>query len=247
MNDEFYVGYLDSCPPALAGFLRRVTAALAALVAVLVLLVAGAQDPTEPGSFEFGVRTTFEGILFEHPLPMLRRLEVDGTVRHDLLVGFGKYGMPAFARGHHGHRVRFDGSVIRSPRGRMIEMNAPDSFRVLDDSAPSLPDPPSGSVGEVVLTGELVDTKCYFGVMRPATGKVHRACAVRCLAGGVPPGLLVRDGAGGATVVLLLSGDDGRSPSLDPEWAARRLSVRGELEMRHGWAVLALRHVRRLD
>jgi hypothetical protein len=24
------------------------------------------------------------------------------------------------------------------------------------------------------LTGELVDTKCYFGVMRPANGKVQR-------------------------------------------------------------------------
>jgi hypothetical protein len=59
-------------------------------------------------------------------------------------------------------------------------------------------------LGEVQLTGEIVDSKCYFGVMNPGNGKVHRDCAVRCISGGIPPAFLVRD-ANGQTVTLLLA------------------------------------------
>jgi hypothetical protein len=37
------------------------------------------------------------------------------------------------------------------------------------------------------VTGEIVDPKCYFGVMKPGEGKPHRSCAIRCIAGGIPP------------------------------------------------------------
>jgi hypothetical protein len=29
----------------------------------------------------------------------------------------------------------------------------------------------------MTLTGEIVDSKCYLGVMNPGQGKVHRDCA----------------------------------------------------------------------
>lgn len=86
-------------------------------------------------------------------------------------------------------------------------------------------------------SGELVDTKCYFGVMRPATGKVHRACAVRCLDGGVPPGLLLRTGDG-ADRVVLLAGEEGRAPVFDPQWAALTVVAEGDLEIHDGVPVL---------
>ena len=53
-----------------------------------------------------------------------------------------------------------------------------------------------------------MDTKCFLGVMRPATGKVHRGCAVRCLSGGAPPALLVRDEQGNGVALLLASLND---------------------------------------
>ena len=85
--------------------------------------------------------------------------------------------------------------------------------------------------------GELVDTKCFLGVMRPATGKVHRGCAVRCLSGGAPPALLVRDEQGNGVALLLASLND---QPLDIEWelAARVLEVEGDLELHAGTPVL---------
>jgi hypothetical protein len=45
--------------------------------------------------------------------------------------------------------------------------------------------------------------------MKPAEGKSHRDCAIRCISGGAPAALVARDGAGGAAVLLLV-GADGR-------------------------------------
>ena len=59
------------------------------------------------------------------------------------------------------------------------------------------------SLGAVQFTGEIVDSKCYFGVMNPGNGKVHRDCAARCISGGIPPAFLVRDAAGRTQTLLL--------------------------------------------
>lgn len=39
----------------------------------------------------------------------------------------------------------------------------------------------------VTLDGELVDSKCYLGTMKPGDGKTHKSCAILCLRGGIPP------------------------------------------------------------
>jgi hypothetical protein len=59
-------------------------------------------------------------------------------------------------------------------------------------------------LGEVTILGEMVDSKCYLGVMNPGRTKVHRDCAVRCISGGIPPMLVTGD------ATYLLVGTDGR-------------------------------------
>lgn len=174
-------------------------------------LVAALQTPAELGVFEYGVVRSFDGILHERPLPILRSVSRDGTVTHFLLVGAGKHGLPAFARGHDGQQGRFQGSLIQKDANVMIEPNDAASFTVLGPRTVSEDGPTEAGSSDITLTGELVDTKCHFGVMRPATEKVHRACAVRCLSGGVPPGLLLRDQEGSA-VVLPITGPGGSTP-----------------------------------
>ena len=233
MNDDFYIGYLDESPPALARHTRWVGLTLMTLVAGLAAIFAAGQRPAEPGTFEFGVKRSFEGVLFENPLPILRSVSPGGSVTNYLLVGAGKHGLPPFARGHDGFPVRFEGSLIQKGTSVMVELNDEKSFTVLGSATPGKIRPAQELIGDVMLTGELVDTKCYYGVMRPATGKVHRACAVRCLSGGVPPGLLLRDGKGGA-VVVLLSGPEDRPLNFDVEWAARVVKAEGRLTLREG-------------
>ena len=237
MSDDFYIGYQPREPAALARHTRKVVVALGVVVLLVTALLAGRQTPADVGTFEFGTTHTFEGVLREFPLSLLRTVSPTGTVTNYLLVGAGKHGLPTFARGHDGEQVRFQGSLIQRRSAVMIELNHPDSFEDLGKSPNAEPAPRTEMIGQAVLTGELVDTKCWYGVMRPATGKVHRACAVRCLSGGIPPGLLVRDGEGNA-VVVLLAGNELTPLRVDPQWAARRVTASGILEYRDEIPVL---------
>lgn len=243
MSDPFYLGYDDSMPPSLARFLRRVVLGLAFVVVVVVAAVAASQSPAEPGEYEFGVEKPFEGVLMEEPIPLLQVGSGIGSITNYVLVGSGKFGLPTFARGHGGQRVRLNGSLIHKGDQQMIELNDEKSFSVASDKQ---------ETGKVVvgvqttLSGELVDTKCYFGVMRPGAGKVHRGCAARCLHGGVPPGLLLRDTAG-RSVVVLLAGVDGKKLEFDTEWAARWVKATGQLSVRENLPILAVERLELME
>ena len=217
-GDEFYVGYQPKAPPRLARMLRLILAALlAGGVAIAVVLVWG-QAAFAPSRFEFQQYRSYRGMLVERPYPMLL------TSEHQyLLAGEGKHGVTAEARGLEGQSVNLQGALIEYGPNRMLELLAGSLH----------PDPAAGSakaettsLGRVVLTGEIVDTKCHFGVMNPGRGKVHRDCAARCISGGVPPGFLARGGGG----VYLLAGADGRPLGREVlDYVAEPLTISGEL------------------
>lgn len=62
----------------------------------------------------------------------------------------------------------------------------------------------------ITVTGEAIDTWCYFsGVMGgpdAVVGSAHHTCALWCSAGGIPVGLLAEDGT--VYMVLKIAGDD---------------------------------------
>jgi len=244
-DGEFYIGWQSKSPTRIAKHSLGIVRVLSFALPVLFFLFGAFQNPVDAGGFEFGVERSFEGTLREDPLALL---QVDGKSSQRgmnfLLVGAGKSGPPEYIREKSGLRVRFLGSLIHRNGVAMIEMNKPASFEVVGpgDSVT----PPVLALGDGTFVGELVDTKCFFGVMRPATGKVHRACAIRCLSGGAPPGLLVRDDQGNA-MVLLLAGTKGKPLDIDIELAARVLEIRGELEIHNGTPVLRVKSWRVQD
>ncbi len=245
---DFYIGWQSKCAPMLARFSRRAVAALIVVVPVVSAAVAWFQNPVDRGRFEFGTVRPFEGVLYERPIPRLHVANPDGVQLDYVLVGAGKFGPPGVVAGAHGHRVRFSGTVIERDPLRMIEMNRPETFEVLDATG-VVPPPAQGEhqgavLGSGTFTGELVDTKCYSGVMRPATGKVHRACAIRCLSGGVPPGLLVRD-ARGDGVVFLLAGPGDEPLQYDVQLAGTLIEVDGRVELQGDTPVLRVQSLRR--
>jgi hypothetical protein len=100
-------------------------------------------------------------------------------------------------------------------------------------------------LGPVTVTGEIVDSKCYLGVMNPGKGKVHRDCASRCLSGGIPPIFVTLNGED----QFLLVGPDGNAVGRDAlrEFVAEPITIQGELLRRGEGRLLrinarALRH-----
>lgn len=237
---EFYIGWQAKMAPELALRLRSALIPAAAMIPVATAVIVWFQNPVDRGTYEFGVVKSFEGVLYESPIPRLRLDAGDGKTVDHILVGAGKFGVKKLIAGADGQRVKFDGSLIVREPFRMIEMNRPETFKVLGkDQAPA---PEISPLGAGTFTGELVDTKCWSGVMRPATGKVHRACAIRCLSGGVPPGLLVRDGSGDG-VVLMLAGPQGEILKYDIQLAGTFIEVSGTLELHGTTPVLRVKSI----
>jgi len=198
-ESEFYVGYLPM-PEGLQRTTRRVVIVLGALVLLVAAILIIGQRPFEASTFEFQQYRDFRGTLLTEPYPALA---IRGQEPPWLLVGLGKHGVGDVSQWA-GREVALKGERIFRPMGavedHMIEL-APGS---LTASGEGVYVQGHEDLGEVQFTGEIVDSKCYFGVMNPGAGKVHRDCAVRCISGGIPPAFLVRDD-GGRTATLLLA------------------------------------------
>ena len=219
---EFYIGYAPAPPPGIRRRVRTTLALLATLVpGIAVLLVVG-QRPFPAAGFEFLQFRSFEGVLTARPYPALH---FSGDSMPWLLVGPGKMGIAAGAAPFDGMRVRLTGERIYRGSDRMLQVR-PASIAAI---APAGQTPPLQDLGDVTLRGEIVDSKCYFGVMNPGSGKVHRDCAVRCISGGVPPALLVRDRRGAARTVLLASATGGPLREQILEFVAEPVEVPGRL------------------
>jgi hypothetical protein len=190
--NEFYVGYLP-IPPGVKRFAQRIVAALGAVAAGVAILLVFEQSPFAPASFEYRDYHDFEGVLVTNPYPAL--VAPGGTPW--LLAGPGKRGFTP-PSSLDGRVVRLRGERIVNGTDRMLEVDG----GAVSDAGPGHV-PAEINLGPTELTGEIVDSKCYFGVMNPGRGKVHRDCAARCISGGIPPALLVRDASGLTATVLI--------------------------------------------
>lgn len=227
MNDDFYIGYEAAMPAGLARHLGRVALGLVGLACALALTAVLAQAPFTDGVFEFGRERSFEGLLSVTPYPTLR---VGPDSRRIWLVGMGKHGATSEVNGVDGRRVRVTGTLIERDGETMLQVGA---SGISPLPSPAVHVPPLHRAGPKTLEGEIVDSKCHLGVMKPGEGPVHRDCAVRCLLGGVPPLLVVRAADGSGTRKVPLVDLDGSALDLDLEpWVARPVRIRGVLYRR---------------
>jgi hypothetical protein len=235
MNDEFYVGYEPDMPDRLAERIRRIARGLIALALVLPGVLVFSEDGFAPGVFEYGRVRTFSGRIVESPYPALVVDDEIGVDRSYWLVGPGKHGADGIVRGHDGQRVQLSGSLIERDRDAMIEV-LPGTVEMIGGSAGATE--PLRSLGSVVAAGEIVDSKCHLGVMKPGEGPTHRDCAVRCLMGRVPP-MFVPHGRADLERIALVT--HAAQPFADADlFAGRKVSVRGEILQRGRQKFLAL-------
>ena len=203
---EFYVGYL-ALPPGLRWSLGGLVLLLASLIALDAWLVASFQPDAGDGSWG-ETPQEFTGTLSRTPYPTLR-VTKNGVVRTYVVISDEKRGAEAALQGiADGTTVKLNGYEIERAAIGMIQLAATD-VAVLD--APAIPEEPRELQSRRELTGEIVDSKCWLGVMRPGDGHIHKACASLCIRGGIPPMFVVR-ADDGPQVYLLTMFDGGAVP-----------------------------------
>lgn len=221
-EDEFYIGYLPQAPAGVRRVVRRSVAGLLLFAAVLGVVLVKAQQPFAEALFEYGVRREFSGVLYERPFPHV----VMRNGSSYLLAGAGKLGTKETWE-HDGQRVSGKGTRIERAGMTMLEVET-GSLRF---GAPSNEPEKVEVLGARTLAGEILDGKCYLGVMNPGMGQVHRDCAARCLAGGLPA-LFASDGK-----VLVLDGFDAKR---HPEQVGVALTLEGTVKKVGGLEVFEL-------
>jgi hypothetical protein len=229
-DPEFYVGYLPHAPSSLARFVRGRVVRLLLFAIVAAAGAAVALPYFGDGVFEFGVVKPHRGAVLCDAATRLTEAEVEY-----ILVGAGKNGAPIELCGDGGGVFEVSGSRFTRGGKEFLEV---ESFEAQPGGG--VPRVAATPLGRMTLAGEIVDAKCYFGVMNPGETRVHRACAMLCLRGGITAVFVVRDRRGNEAH-LLLARDDGVTTTQDfLKWVAEPVEITGEVFRQGEWLVFRI-------
>ncbi|MEM8900045.1 MAG: hypothetical protein AAGC85_18160 [Bacteroidota bacterium] len=254
-QEAYYIGYLPSMPKEFRKWVMPAVIIGILLAVGSAVIVGTSQTPSEASKYELGQLTEIEGVILSDPFPVIRvkvgeNEQAKPLYQTLLLMDFGKFGaeetlaeLEEMAQDKGGSlagmRVKASGTLDYR-EGRVIYELTKGTDAILDMS-PLAENEKVGLalerkvLGPRTFKGEILDGKCYFGTMKPGSGKPHRSCAVRCIAGGLPAFL----GGLGADAPLLLKGTSGQSINQELlPLVAKEVSVSGELVQYEDWWVL---------
>ncbi len=251
-NPEFYIGWMAKAPQSFARFVKKYLLALLAAIVVLGSLLALSQKKFSTSAFEFGQLTTVKGIYFNNPVTCIKVVtekDIWGNSSYITipLVGYGKHGADGTIAdieqekniSLNGKEITLRGTLMYNDGKTIMQIDKNDQ-PVVSIGQPAKPDllPQPKDLGTFSIRGEIIDAKCYFGVMKPGEGKAHRDCAIRCILGGIPPMLSVQNEKGERNYYILL-GQHGEkiNKSVQP-FVARPVELSAKAVQYDDWVVL---------
>ncbi len=228
--EDFFIGWADT-PAADRRFFLRAGLGLTAAAGALGLGLAALQKTPGPGTWNADAVREWRGVVTAEPYAMLRTADLGPLPRTALLSCLGKCGVAARIGSFAGQAVVVKGSLIQRGAHTMIAVDESADWIRRDELTvvnPWLLFPPAVQLGEISLTGEILDFKCWFGAMRPSEGKVHKACAALCIRGGIPPAFFVRGPEQQTRLMVMTSGGRAHGHDLLP-FVADAVRVSGRL------------------
>lgn len=155
------------------------------------------QEGFNEHQFEFGNVREFVGVYHSNPQPILEvkpEYVPEGSSPFILLVGYGKFGADGMMRKiqkEHGEldgkTIKLSGSLIYGDGKTLLELTDQEKSFISIENAAAFEETQTADKQEVTMKGEILDPKCYFGVMKPGRGKIHKSCAINCIRGGIAP------------------------------------------------------------
>ena len=252
-NSEFYIGWQNKAPASFSRHIKKVIVILGCLLAITVVLLSLQQRKFSTASFEFGQLTQLKGIYQNQPVPSIKVITKKDAFGNSTfitipLVGYGKFGAEGTIAALEKERnlsldkkeITIKGTLLFSDGKTLLQIDKNDDPLVSVSTSTSHENVISNieDLGAVELTGEILDPKCYFGVMKPGYGKPHRDCAIRCIAGGMSPVFCVRNEKGQANYYLLLGANGEKINEQLQDYIADPVFLKAKAVQYDDWIVL---------
>lgn len=251
-NTEFYIGWMPKAPEGFAKQVRKTLFVLFPLALIVGLVLASFQKKFSTANFEFGKSTEVKGIYFNSPMPMLKVLngkDIWGNTSYTTipLVGYGKHGAEtAIMELEKEKNVSFNnkeltlkGTLLYSDGKTLLQVSKEEDpvINIGKDADVSLMQGQT-ELGIQTIRGEIIDPKCYFGVMKPGEGKVHRDCAIRCILGGIPPVLKVMNEKGEKNYYLIVGPNGEKMNEVVQDYVAEPVEMEARVVQQDDWVIL---------
>ena len=198
-DQDFYIGYSRKAPEKWKSFLTVLVLLIVLGALSIALLNHFFREPHHAGVSGSKV-VKLKGVLIAKPYPMLlvervfdkasskARSAKKAIVRY-YVTPPGKKGLGKAAQKWHRKYVSMKGKLIYREDQTMIVAHTStiEVIKNQDKKQDILKKSYTEKIGRFTLRGEIVDSKCFLGQMKPGSGKPHRACATLCIRGGLPP------------------------------------------------------------
>jgi hypothetical protein len=249
-NSEFYIGWMPKAPEGFSKHIQKVLTLLFPLALIVGLLLASFQKKFSTASFEFGKLTEVKGIYVNTPVPMLKVLngkDIWGNTSYTTipLVGYGKHGAETAIMelekekntSFNNRELTLKGTLLYSDGKTLLQVSKEDNPVIsIANDAGVLSE--QKELGVQKIKGEIIDPKCYFGVMKPGEGKVHRDCAIRCILGGIPPVLKVMNEKGDKNYYLIVGPNGEKMNEAVQDYIAEPVEIEARAVQQDDWVIL---------
>ena len=244
-NSEFYIGWMPKAPASFAKHVKRVLFVLFPVALIVGYLLSTSQKKFSTANFEYGKLTELTGIYFNNPVPLLKVYDKNREPITIPLVGYGKHGAETAIMeiekeknvSLNGKEVTLKGTLLYGDGKTFLQIDKNDN-PVVNIGSGSTFSVVERDLGMQTLRGEIVDPKCYFGVMKPGEGKVHRDCAIRCILGGIPPVLHVQNEKGESNYYLIVGANGEKMNEAVQDIVAEPVSIEAKVVQQDDWIIL---------
>lgn len=251
-NNEFYIGWMDRAPASFSKYVKTLLLVLLPAVLIIGYLLAVSQQKFSTANFEFGTLTEVKGIYFSKPVPCIKITsgkDMFGNCAYVTapLVGFGKAGADGIMQELQKEKgidldnkeITIKGTLLYNDGKLLVQVDGNDKplVAVVEPAMSSLT-PVIKELGNIKVKGEVVDPKCFFGVMKPGYGKVHKDCAIRCISGGIPPVLKVQDENGKTNFYLIVGPNGEKMNDAMKNFVAEPVEISAKAVLQDDWIIL---------
>src|SRR5258705_6525071 len=244
-QQEFYIGWMAKAPKSFAKHVKRVLLILFPVALIIGYLLSTSQKKFSTANFEYGKLTELTGIYFNNPVPVLKVYDKNREPITIPLVGYGKHGAETAIMeieqekktSLNGKEVTLKGTLLYGDGKTILQIDK-NGKPVVNIGSASTFAVVERDLGTQTIRGEIVDPKCYFGVMKPGEGKPHRDCAIRCILGGIPPVFRVQNTKGENNYYLVVGPNGEKMNEVVQDYVAEPTEIEARLVKYDDWIVM---------